>query len=177
VTLTDDDYESTDSWLMKKHDGKQILEIFNGDALVEDDIDRINNHNDRNAGNPNGNFKLKTGEEAPSSVREIVNIIKFSQYSQKVTESKSIFAIVSAMEKLFIVPVSTTDRLDILKEKVVAMNAGVPIPDNCKLKNLATGQIIYQTDFRTTECSSLASGQKRTNRFALPANMKWVSFE
>ena len=105
VTLTDNDYESTDSWLMKKHDGKQILEIFNGDAVVEEDIDRINYHNDGNAGNPNGNFKFKTGEEAPSSVREIVNIIKFSQYSQKVTESKSIFAIVSAMEKLFIVPV------------------------------------------------------------------------
>merc|ERR1719197_343255 len=46
VTLTDDDYESTDSWLMKKHDGKQILEIFNGDAVVEEDIDRINYHND-----------------------------------------------------------------------------------------------------------------------------------
>ena len=101
VTITDDDFQSTDSWLMKKHDEKSIFDICNGDTYVEQDLSLIHNY-DGKAGSINAKRELKTGEDAPRGVHEIVNLLKFWQYLKKISEN-STFVIVSVKEKLFIV--------------------------------------------------------------------------
>ena len=102
LTITDDDWQSTDSWKMKTHGGKTIHEILvprEEDHVVED-LSAI--HDNGMAAGPHGKFEKKVGEDAPPSIYELVNIVKFLQYLKKVPEN-STFVIVSAMEKIFIV--------------------------------------------------------------------------
>ena len=102
VTITDDDWQSTDSWKMKTHGGKTIHEILapREEDQVEENLNAI--HDNGIAGRPNTEFKKKTGKEAPPSIHELVNIVKFLQYLKKVPEN-STFVIVSAKEKIFII--------------------------------------------------------------------------
>ena len=101
------DFESTDTWLMKQHCKRNICDILNADAYVEQDVVAINNHNDGNAGNQYGSRKYKLGEAASSSVTEIVNLIKFCQKLQNGSNKPefSSFMIVRTMGKLFTLPV------------------------------------------------------------------------
>ena len=86
---------------MKRHCDKNILDILE-DAYIEEDPIRLNNQDGENvAGSQYGNQELKKGEEAPTSVLEIVKLLKFWQYLKKVADD-STFVIVSAKEKLFI---------------------------------------------------------------------------
>ena len=91
---------------MKKHAGRNILDILNEDAYVEQDVHAINN-DDGNARGPQGKWEEKLGESAPSSVIEIVNLIKFRQKLQNGSNKPELssFMIVRTMEKLFTVPV------------------------------------------------------------------------
>jgi len=176
VTIKFDDWQSTDSWKMKRHCDKNILDIL-VDPYIEEDPNRLNNQDDENVGgNPYGKHELKKGENAPSSVCEIVQLLIFWQYLKKVADD-STFVIVSAKEKLFIFTFSADENLVNLRDKVVAMNDRIRIPDEYKLKNLATGRSIYSEKFASTKCSELASGQKNKNKFVPPRNIKWVSFE
>ena len=84
---------------MKKHCDKNILEILR-EPHIEQDLSAI--HNNGMAAGPHGKFEKKVGEDAPPSIYELVNIVKFLQYLKKVPEN-STFVIVSAMEKIFIV--------------------------------------------------------------------------
>jgi len=147
VTITDDDFQSKDTWLMKERDFYEIL--------VQEDVHRdvIYDHDDQqNAGSIYGKQQLKTGEDAPQGVHEIVNLLKFWQHLKKVSEN-STFVIVSVKEKLFIATFSADENLMNLKGKVVAMNEEIQIPDTCKLKNLATGRSINPDKFASTKCS------------------------
>ena len=89
---------------MKKHIGKHIRQIVNEDDYVEQDVGALNNDN---GGNAHGKWKEKEGESAPSSVNEIVKIIKFCQKLQNGSNKPELssFMIVRTMEKLFTVPV------------------------------------------------------------------------
>ena len=92
---------------MKKHVGKNIRQILNEDDYVEQDVGALNNDNDGNARGLHGKWKEKLGESAPSSVFEIVNLIKFCQKLQNGSNKPELssFMIVRTMEKLFTVPV------------------------------------------------------------------------
>ena len=86
---------------MKKHDDKNILDILE-DPYIEEDPIRLNNQDVENfASSQYGKHELKKGENAPSSVCEIVQLLIFWQYLKKVADD-STFVIVSAKEKLFI---------------------------------------------------------------------------
>ena len=101
LTITDDDWQSTDSWKMKTHGGKTIHEILaprEEDQVVED-LSAI--HDNGMAAGPHGKFEKKVGEDAPPSIYELVNIVKFLQFLKKLPEN-STFVIVSAKEKIFI---------------------------------------------------------------------------
>ena len=98
VTITYDDFQAKDSWKMKKHCDKNILEILR-EPHIEQDLSAI--HNNGMAAGPHGKFEKKVGEDAPPSIYELVNIVKFLQYLKKVPEN-STFVIVSAKEKIFI---------------------------------------------------------------------------
>ena len=50
---------------------------------------------------------------------------------------------------------SADENLVNLKDKVVTMNDGIQIPDEYKLKNLATGGSIYSDKFASTKCSGI----------------------
>ena len=87
---------------MKKHCDKNILDILE-DAYIEEDPIRLNNQDGGNVASSqyNRNQEFKKGEEAPTSVWEIVKLLIFWQYLKKVAED-STFVIVSAKEKLFV---------------------------------------------------------------------------
>ena len=85
---------------MKKHSEKNIREILRRDD-IEEDLSLVHNNDNRNASSMYGKYEKKTGEDAPSSVHEMVNLLKFWQYLKKVPES-STFVIVNVKEKLFI---------------------------------------------------------------------------
>ena len=85
---------------MKKHCDKNIQEILQG-LYIEEDWSSIHNNGDNNAGGLYGKYERKVGEDAPSSVHEMVNLLKFWQHLKKVPES-STFVIVNVKEKLFI---------------------------------------------------------------------------
>ena len=87
---------------MKKHCDKNIQEIIQGiqGYHIEEDLSSIHNSGS-NARGLYGKYEKKVGEDAPSSVHEMVNLLKFWQYLKKVPES-STFVIVNVKEKLFI---------------------------------------------------------------------------
>jgi len=177
VTLISyEDFEAKDTWLMKKHTGRNILDILNEDAYVEQDVHAINN-DDGNARGPQGKWEEKLGESAPSSVIEIVNLIKFRQKLQNGSNKPELssFMIVRTMEKLFTVPVSSSDTLHDLKGKIAAMNANSSFSDSFQWKNLATGN--RQPIDPNKLCADIATGQERRHKFSSPKNIKWVSFE
>ena len=92
---------------MKTHVGRNIFDILNGDANVVEDVALINSNNDSNASNQRGKkIQEKLGESAPSSVIEIVNLIKFCQKFKNGSNKPELssFMIVRTMEKLFTVP-------------------------------------------------------------------------
>ena len=89
------------------------------EILVQEDVHRdvIYDHDDQqNAGSIYGKQQLKTGEDAPQGVHEIVNLLKFWQHLKKVSEN-STFVIVSVKEKLFIVTLRLGFILLILKDR------------------------------------------------------------
>ena len=89
------------------------------EIVVKEDIHYnviYDNDDQKKAGSIYGKHELKTGEDAPQGVHEIVNLLKFWQHLKKISE-KSTFVIVSVKEKLFIVTLRLGFILLILKDR------------------------------------------------------------
>jgi len=168
VEITDDDDMIDASWWMKKHVGKHILSLLQGDEPMDQIL-----HDDGNnvAGNMYGKNKKREGADPKSIVRSMANLVDIKIKLGELSND-NVYLIVEFNGDIFIITISDSGTLQDVKNMILDIN-GQNL-DTCTIKNQSTGQLLREE----TECKGISNGQKNRNYFIAPrSNIKWVSIE
>jgi len=180
VEITSDDDMISKSWWMKKHVGKHIHDLLQGDDQAD-----VSLHVEESnvAGRLHGHFKPKEGADPKSIVRNMANFIDIKIKLGELSDD-NVYVIVDCTKLLnaincetFITTMSDSETLQDVKNKIMPMIHDRMNGQNlnaCAVKNLSTSKLLRDE----TVCKDISNGQKNRNYFIAPrSNIKWISIE